>query len=132
MSSESNNKVILSIDFGTKQWGLALRKPWSIPIPVGNIANDGDLWFSLMGLIAEHRVQIILIGYPKNLVIRAHIDQAIKTLEMMDDTLEIIRVDENYTSVQAQAITGETGKHIAHDTLAAIEILNRYLQEKNS
>ena len=45
----------------------------------------------------------------------------------MDNTLEIIRIDENYTSVQAQAITGEVGKHIAHDTLAAIEIINRYL-----
>jgi RNase H-fold protein (predicted Holliday junction resolvase) len=60
---------------------------------------------------------------------RIHIDKFIKTLQIMDDWLEIIRIDENYTSVQAQAITGEVWKHVAHDTLAAIEIINRYLME---
>ena len=44
----------------------------------------------------------------------------------MDSELEIIKIDENNTSVQAQAITWESKKHVAHDTLAAMEIINRY------
>ena len=122
-------KNILSIDYGTKQIGLAYCNHESIPLPIGNIDNDGDMWFTLMGNIAQHSSQIILVGFPKHEGMRIHIDKFIKTLQIMDNTLEIIRIDENYTSVQAQAITGEVGKHIAHDTLAAIEIINRYLME---
>lgn len=120
-------KNILSIDYGTKQIGLAYCNHEYIPLPIGNIDNNGDMRFTLMGNIAQHRSEIILVGYPKHEWMRLHIDKFIKTLQIMDNTLEIIRIDENYTSVQAQAITGEVGKHIAHDTLAAIEIINRYL-----
>lgn len=124
-------KNILSIDYGTKHIGLAYCNHENIPLPIGNIDNNGDMWFTLMGNIAQHRSQIILVGYPKHEWMRVHIDKFIKTLQIMDHALEIIRIDENYTSVQAQAITGETGKHIAHDTLAAIEIINRYLNSVN-
>lgn len=123
-------KNILSIDYGTKQIGLAYCNHEDIPLPIGNIDNNGDMRFSLMGNIAQYRSRIILVGYPKHEGMRVHIDKFIKTLQIMDTALEIIRIDENYTSVQAQAITWESGKHIAHDTLAAIEIINRYLATK--
>lgn len=127
MSSINNKKNILAIDFGTKQWWLAFYQPWSIPLPLGNLVNDGNVRFSLMGIIAQYKIATILIGYPKNQSIRTHIDQIIKTLMIIDAWLEVITIDENYTSVQAQVITWTTGKHIAHDTLAAIEIINRFL-----
>lgn len=123
-------KKILSIDYGTKQIGLAYCNHEDIPLPMGNIDNDGDMRFTLMGIIAQHQSKIILVGYPKHEGMRIHIDKFIKTLLVMDSELEIIRIDENYSSVQAQAITWETGKHIAHDTLAAIEIMNRYFMTK--
>lgn len=123
-------KNILSIDYGTKQIGLAYCNNENIPLPLGNIDNDSDLRFTLMGIIAQRQSKIILVGYPKHEGMRIHIDKFIKTLLIMDGELEIIRIDENYSSVQAQAITWETGKHIAHDTLAAIEIMNRYFNSE--
>lgn len=128
MSSGNNKKTLLAIDFGTKQRWLAFCRAWSsMPLPLGNLTNNGDLRFSLMGTIAEYKIDTVLIGYPNNQAIRTRIDQTIKTLLMMDTWVEVITVDENYTSVQAQATTWATGKHIAHDTLAAIEIINRFL-----
>ena len=59
-------KNILSIDYGTKQIGLAYCNHEYIPLPIGNIDNNGDMWFTLMGNIAQHRSEIILIGYPKH------------------------------------------------------------------
>lgn len=118
--------MIIAIDYGTKTLWLAYCGNEKIPLPLGNIENNGDLWFSLMGTIAQHKANIILVGYPKNEDMRIHIDKFIKTLQIMDHTLEIIRIDENYTSVQAQAITWESKKHIAHDTLASMELINRY------
>lgn len=117
---------IISIDYGTKQLGLAYCNDQGIPLPLGNLENDGDLWFSLMGQIAHKQAKLILVGYPKNEEIRTKIDKFIQTLLIMDSELEIIKIDENYTSVQAQAITWESKKHVAHDTLAAMEIINRY------
>ena len=79
-----------------------------------------------MGQIAYKQAKLILVGYPKDEGMRAKIDKFIQTLLIMDSELEIIKIDENYTSVQAQAITGEVKKHVAHDTLAAMELINRY------
>ncbi len=118
---------ILSIDYGTKTIGLAsaINK---VPMPIGNLENDGDLRFKLMGIIAQHNIETILIGFPKNELIQEKINQFIKTLQLMFEW-EIIKVDENYTSVQAQAITWSTGKHIATDTLSAMELINRYFKK---
>jgi hypothetical protein len=81
---------------------------------LANIDNNGDLRFTLMG---NHRSTSVSglswWAIPKHEGMRTHIDKFIKTLLMMDGALEIIRIDENYSSVQAQAITGETGKHVA-------------------
>ena len=79
-----------------------------------------------MGIIAEHKVHIILVGFPKNEMMQIKINQFIKTLGMMFEG-EIIRIDENYSSVQAQAITWSIGKHVANDTLSAMELISRYL-----
>ena len=58
-----------------------------------------------MGQIAHKQAKLILVGYPKNEEMRTKIDKFIQTLLIMDSELEIIKIDENYTSVQAQAIT---------------------------
>lgn len=100
-------------------------------LPIGNIENDGDMRFTLMGIVAQKRCKIVLVGYPKDAWMRLKIDQFIKTLHVLDSELNIIRIDEDYSSVQAQVITGETGKNIAHDTLSAMELITRYLH-KNS
>lgn len=120
---------LVSIDYGTKTLGLAHISNNSIPLPLGNIDNDENLWFSLMGILAQRQAKTVLIGYPNNQGMRDKIDNFIKNLQIMDNELNIIRIDENYTSVQAQAITWESKKHVAHDTLAAMELINRYLNQ---
>lgn len=75
-----------------------------MPMPLGNLDNNGDLRFKLMGIIAENSIQTILVGFPKNEMMQHKINQFIKTLAMMFEG-NIIRIDENYSSVQAQAIT---------------------------
>lgn len=118
----------LAIDYGTKTIGLA-HYNGSIALPLGNIDNDGDMWFNIMGIVAQHNIATIIVGFPKNTDMQTIINKFINTLQYMFEWT-ITKIDENYTSVQAQAITESTGKHIANDTLAAMELINRYLAQQ--
>lgn len=119
---------ILAIDYGTKILGVAHYND-ILPLPLGNIENNGDMRFTLMGLIAEKKISSILVGFPKHPIMQEHINKFIKTLQMMFEG-EVLKVNEDYSSVQAQVITWELKKHVAHDTLAAMELINRYLGNK--
>jgi len=72
----------LAIDYGTKTIGLA-HYNGSIALPLGNIDNDGDMWFNIMGIVAQHNIATIIVGFPKNTDMQTIINKFINTLQYM-------------------------------------------------
>jgi RNase H-fold protein (predicted Holliday junction resolvase) len=54
--------VVLGIDWGSKMIGLAkVSLSDKMIFPIGYMKNDGDLYFSLAGIIAQENVSQIVI-----------------------------------------------------------------------
>ena len=126
---------ILAIDFWTKYIWLA-KKESSNPIitPIWYINNDGGTMFELANIIEQNRIWKIIIGYPtrqKN--IQKKIDSFIKEFNLIYPQIKFIKQDEDFTSVEAAAQTGEFKKaRWKEDTIAAMKILERYLSNQTS
>jgi len=123
-----NPTNILWIDRWTKQLGFAYTKQ-NIVLPVWVLPNNGDLYFSIAGMVAQHQISQIVIGYPKgNTKWADAVDRLVKSIKvMLPEWCSVDTVDEHYTTVMAQAITGDYGKQKwFDDCLAAMEIVRRY------
>jgi len=75
----------------------------------------------------RYHITKIVIGRPKREEeIQKKIENFIQSLEMIaDEELTIEKYDEDYTSVEAAAKTGEFTKASKNDTLAAMVLLER-------
>jgi len=120
---------ILGIDYWTKYIWLAKKdtKHWMI-MPVGYIQNDGSTMFELANIIQQYNINKIVVGYPQRQKdMQEKIDRFIKELSFVYPDMEIIKVDEDYTSVEANATTWNFQKKPGEeDTIAAMKILERF------
>jgi len=119
---------IIWIDYGTKYIGIAKKDTkHNVIMPVGYIQNDGWTMFELSNIIEQYQIKKIIIGWPtKQKNIQEKIDRFIKEIQIIYPQMEIIKVDEDYTSVEAAAQTGEFKKaRWKEDTIAAMKILER-------
>lgn len=129
MKSDANGNI-LSIDRGSRYIGLAYRNErwWNIA-PVGSILNDESLLFSLGDIIQRYHIRTVVIGYPKNHEdAQKRIDDLIMQILMIDEEMDILKVDEEYSSVQAAAQTGNYEKSTEEDTVAAMHILEGWME----
>ena len=120
---------ILWIDYGTKYIWLAKKDTkHNVIIPVGYIQNDGWTMFELSNIIEQYNIKKIVIWWPtKQKDMQEKIDRFIKELNIIYPDMEIIKVDEDYTSVEANATTWNFKKKAwEEDTIAAMKILERY------
>jgi RNase H-fold protein (predicted Holliday junction resolvase) len=96
--------------------------------------NDGDLYFSLAGIIAQENVSQIVIWLPrKELFVQEKIKKFIEKLLMIVE-LPVDYVWEDYTSVEAgealskiQSGDDAYKKTPAKDAVAAMKILERWM-----
>src|SRR3989344_4747833 len=120
---------ILGIDHGNQKIGLAIgdaRSPTGVPWRV--IINDHLLMEKLLGLIKSEEVEKIVVGWPLNMKGEASgqtkiVGRFIEQLKSRTD-LEIIQQDERLSSVEA-------GRHGQDDAVAAMYILQTYLDSQN-
>jgi len=120
---------ILWIDYGTKYIWLAKKDTkHNVIIPVGYIQNDGWTMFELSNIIEQYNIKKIVIWWPtKQKDMQEKIDKFIKELNIIYPDMEIIKIDEDYTSVEANATTWNFKKKAwEEDTIAAMKILERY------
>ena len=120
---------ILSIDFGERYLGLAVRtEKTKIPIPL--IVVDTKIDESLHVLkkcVNDYQIQLIVIGYPiglnnsKNRMTKL-VDQFINELDTLN--LEIHKIDERLSSKLFK-----NNKSDRFDDLSALEILESYLSQ---
>jgi len=96
----------IAIDYGKKRTGLAISDPLNmIANGVGTIDTEKLVW-NLKQLFAEHEVDTILLGYPKNLDgtdtdITAKVDKFYQQLQKLFPDKKTILCDERFTSKMA-------------------------------
>ena len=120
---------ILWIDYGTKYIWLAKKDTkHDVIMPVGYIQNDWWTMFELANIIEQYGIKKIVIWWPtKQKDMQEKIDRFIKELKIIYPDMEIEKVDEDYTSVEANATTWNFQKKAwEEDTIAAMKILERY------
>lgn len=123
---------ILSVDRGTRNLGLAYRNErWSNISPIWSLTNDASLFFNVGDILGRYHITKLVIGYPKNHKdLQESIDKFIDQVLFIDREIEVVRVDEEYSSVQAAAITWEYKKSTEEDTIAAMTILEEYIDKE--
>ena len=132
---------ILSIDFGTKRCGIAVTDPERIIATGLTTVSTKDIFDFLEKYIAEETVDIIVLGDPKQLDgsendVSAKVDRLASVLTKTYPNIKIDRIDERYTSKQAQEtlILSNTKKKKRRDKslldkISATIILQTYLDQ---
>ncbi len=131
---------ILAIDYGKKRTGLAVTDVLKLSINGLETQESKHLLNFLTTFVNTEEVEIILIGWPTHHDgTETALTQEIKNLEMaikkLNPVIELVRVDESYTSVEAKAMILAQGvkkkkrrqKELT-DKVSAMIILQRYLK----
>jgi len=124
---------IIGIDRWSKYLWVAYLIEWqTIPMPVWYLFNDKMLYFSLADIFARHRASKVVIGMPaKQKDIQEKIQDFVKQLRyVIHPDVEIEFVEEDYSSVQSGEIVSNFKKNVAEDTVSAMIILDRRIQQK--
>jgi putative holliday junction resolvase len=130
---------ILAVDVGQKRYGLAQSDPTqTIASPVGTFHLEA-LLDKLKEITGREAIQQLVVGWPLNMNSQEseatdRVKVFITTVQRRFPGLEIIKMDERFTSTMAQRAIRESGlpknkrqdKGLV-DTVAAVIILQEYL-----
>ncbi|MDO9574937.1 MAG: Holliday junction resolvase RuvX [bacterium] len=125
---------ILAIDLGTKSVGLAISGPLKIPQPL-KIISRANIFKELRSIIDIYSVGLIVVGLPltlkgkKEKMARDAKKFAIQIEERFGIKTKL--VDERFTSEEAKIILKKKGIKGDKDTISALLILERYLEEES-
>lgn len=125
----------LGIDVGARRIGLArVNAIAKIPEPLGTFTNDETFPPAMTRLIAEHNINAIVVGLPRNMsgvetpqtdTVREFVEAVIRKIT----DLPIYYQDETLTSVAAEQYGQEAITRFGLDSLAAVEILKDFIKE---
>lgn len=126
----TDTKIIFSIDWGSKYIGLAYGKSdRQVPMPIDRLDNTGSVMFELANYIQKYGTDKIVVWFPsQNEMIQGKIDEFIKELSMVVPEKDIVKIDEDYSSIEAKADLGTYEKNYETDIVAAMKILKRYFE----
>ncbi len=121
---------ILAIDRWTKYLWTAYRNERSQSInPIGSLYNDESLFFAVGDVLQRYFITTVIIWYPKQQkALQESIDTFIEQLLFIENTLDIKKVDEEYSSVIAASIAWKFKKSPEEDTIVAMKLLEEYLE----
>lgn len=90
--------------------------------------NDNNLFFNLWDVLGRYYIKQVVVGYPKqHEKTQKKIDAFIENILFVDDKIDIVKTDEEYTSVQSWNTTGDFKKNETEDTISAMYILAWFL-----
>jgi putative Holliday junction resolvase len=133
---------ILAIDFGKKRTGIAVTDQLQIIASGLTTVHTDDLILFLKGYIAKERVELFLVGKPKQMdnsdsESEALIVPFLKKLSKEIPQIPVLRIDERFTSKMAfqSMIDGGLKKNQRRnkalvDEISATIILQSYLYSK--
>ena len=119
---------ILWIDWWSKYIGLAKKNiETNFISPIWYLDNDAGCMFNLAEIIIKEKISKVAIWWPKRQKnTQELIEKFIKEFKFVYPDIEVKKVDEDYTSVEAAAMTGEFQKaRWKEDVISAIKILER-------
>ena len=131
---------IMAIDYGDARTGVAISDALGFGAGVAETIhsrNQSEVVQRLKVYIAEHGVERLVLGYPRNmdgsLGPRAEKSEALAQVLREETGLEVVLWDERRTTVDAHRILTETGRRGKKrkqvvDAVAATLILEGYLQ----
>jgi putative transcription antitermination factor YqgF len=123
----------LGVDWGLKKIGLALSEG-NLASPFGSLKIQSlqEGIEKIKKIIKDHGIEMVVIGKPGG-ESGKWVEKAIKLLE--DLKVSVIRADETLSTYKAKNLMIEMGvgqkKRRDEDTIAAVIILQRYLDEKH-
>lgn len=129
--------MIVGLDIGLKRIGVAICVNGVI-LPSNAIMrqNRKQAAKDVSALLKEKNANKLIVGIPKGGASQDEMSRRIKHfMNLLDTKIEIIFVDESFSSVQAshktqeKAIKSHKNGHL--DSLAACEILRRYVEGAN-
>lgn len=125
----------LGIDRGSKYIGLAYS--WldesEIVFPIGYIMNDEMTYYYIADLIQRYHIKKIILWWPsKQADIQDHITKFMHSLNYLIENkkIEILTIEEDYSSVQSGEIVSNFKKNATTDTISAMLILERWKKEQ--
>lgn len=116
----------LGIDFGLRKIGIALGDDvTNIAAPLEVVENNEDLLVYLATMVEQEDIDSVIVGLPSR-------EQGEVTKEFVQELERIVKVpvyleDESYSSVESQRLQKEYGSRVEEDALAAMLILQAYL-----
>ena len=132
---------ILSIDYGLKRTGIAVTDPLKIIATGLTTVASKELITFLKDYFSREEVELIIIGEPKNwddtdTHATPLVEKFIKDLQKNFPAMQVIKVDERYTSKMAKDSMLEMGltkkkrrdKKLV-DKIAATILLQEYLRQ---
>ena len=132
---------VLSIDYGNKRVGLAVTDPLKIIATRLTTVAANDIWVFLADYFAREQVELVLVGYPKQLnnepseAIR-YINPFLKKFQLQYKDMPIKLMDERFTSRMAFQTMIDAGvkkkdrqNKATIDGVSATIILQSYLEE---
>lgn len=104
---------ILALDYGSKRTGLAVSDPLQIIASPLETVPTHQLMDYLVQYFSKEEVACLLVGQPTHkdgseTPLEGHIRGFLKRLSKQYPNLTIARINENYTSVQAEALIRES------------------------
>jgi len=133
---------ILALDYGTKRTGVAITDELQMIASGLTTVNTNELLSFLQKYIASEKVDLILVGEPKqkdgtHSDVEKYIQEFLKKLIKAIPSIEIKRVDERYTSKMAFQTMIDSGlkkkqrqNKALIDEISATIILQEYLYNK--
>lgn len=121
----------LWIDRWSKYIGLAYTpvENSDIVFPIGYIMNDEMTYYYIADLIQRYHIRKIVLGRPsRQKDIQEKISKFMQSLNYIieNQRIEILTVEEDYTSVQSGEIISDFKKNATTDTISAMLILERW------
>ena len=98
-------------------------------MPIWFLENGHSMFFALWDLLERYKIKKIVVWYPSRQIdIQKLIDKFVVSISTICKDIPIVKVNEDYSSVQAAAIDWSFDKvRWKEDTLAAMQIMENYM-----
>lgn len=133
MRWETARVRVLALDHGTVRCGCAISDPTGVVVtPLSAISPDP---LQVQMLVAEHEVELVVVGLPRNLAGEEGKQAAIarafseELAQLLDIPVEVY--DERLTTAMADR-SGREGATADRDSLAAAHLLDGWLASKGN
>lgn len=126
---------ILGIDYGDKKIGLAFGdSDAKVAVPLDVVPNAGDETVRVFAeRVKAEDIDVIVVGVPLSTGGHHGPEQLEKTHKFIRAleaivTIQVVQVDESYTTAESVRLQKEEGSKAPEDALAAMLIVKEYLE----